>query len=384
EPVRDPDDAGPGRRLDQADRPRHRPPVVVGDPLSGERRGHGERDPHPGADAGSPRGADRRRDPQLLGAAAEPEDRHAPGRDERDRALRRRGRAVPRRVRRVLRPAARAHGPVRVHRAAGALRAVARRPGEARRRAERLPGGAGAGRVHERHLLELPRDPRDQRERQRRARPDAPRRPDDDRGPQAAEHPAAPARLDRRPPALQARQRDAERAHPARRAARASRVSPRAALMAVATPPSPAAAERVERLEAIWESRPGVLGWLTTTDHKRIGLLYFWTTLALFGAGGIEALLIRTQLIKPENDLVSPETSDQLFTLHGITMIFFFIIPMTTGAFGNYLIPLMIGARDMAFPRMNALSFWVFLASAIFLYTSLALGMAPNAGWFDY
>jgi cytochrome c oxidase subunit I+III len=154
--------------------------------------------------------------------------------------------------------------------------------------------------------------------------------------------------------------------------------------MAVATPPSPAAAERVERLETIWESRPGVLGWLTTTDHKRIGLLYFWTTLALFAAGGIEALLVRTQLIKPENDLVSPDTYDQLFTMHGITMIFFFIIPMTTGAFGNYLIPLMIGARDMAFPKMNALSFWVFLASAIFLYTSLALGMAPNAGWFDY
>jgi cytochrome c oxidase subunit I+III len=154
--------------------------------------------------------------------------------------------------------------------------------------------------------------------------------------------------------------------------------------VAVVTPPGPAAAARAERLELIWHPRPGVLGWLTTTDHKRIGLLYFWTTLALFGAGGVEALLMRTQLITPDNDLVSPETYDQLFTLHGITMIFFFIIPMTTGAFGNYLIPLMIGARDMAFPRMNALSYWVFLASAIFLYTSLALGMAPNAGWFDY
>jgi cytochrome c oxidase subunit I+III len=154
--------------------------------------------------------------------------------------------------------------------------------------------------------------------------------------------------------------------------------------VAVATPPGPAAARRVERLELIWESRPGVLGWLTTTDHKRIGLLYFWTTLALFGAGGVEALLMRTQLITPNNDLLGPETYDQLFSLHGITMIFFFIIPMTTGAFGNYLIPLMIGARDMAFPRMNALSYWVFLASAIFLYTSLALGMAPDAGWFDY
>src|SRR4030095_11421517 len=80
----------------------------------------------------------------------------------------------------------------------------------------------------------------------------------------------------------------------------------------------------------------------------------------------------------------SPATSAHLFVMHGTTMIFFFIIPMTTGAFGNYLIPLMIGARDMAFPRMNALSYWAALASAIFVYTSRALGMAPNAGWFNY
>jgi cytochrome c oxidase subunit I+III len=140
----------------------------------------------------------------------------------------------------------------------------------------------------------------------------------------------------------------------------------------------------MDRLEVMWQSRPGVLGWLTTTDHKRIGLLYFWTTLVLFGAGGVEALLIRTQLAQPNQHVVSPETYDQLFTMHGITMIFFFIIPMTTGAFGNYLIPLMIGARDMAFPRMNALSFWIFLASALFIYTSLFMGTAPNAGWFDY
>src|ERR671930_515548 len=154
--------------------------------------------------------------------------------------------------------------------------------------------------------------------------------------------------------------------------------------MAIATPPSPAAAARMERLEAIWESRPGLLGWLTTTDHKRIGLLYFWTTLVLFGAGGVEALLIRTQLAQPNQHVVSPSTFDELFSMHGITMIFFFIIPMTTGAFGNYLVPLMIGARDMAFPRMNALSYWIFLASGIFLYASLFGGVAPNAGWFDY
>src|SRR5919109_2232766 len=154
--------------------------------------------------------------------------------------------------------------------------------------------------------------------------------------------------------------------------------------MAIATPPSAAAAERMERLERMWQSRPGILGWLTTTDHKRIGLLYFWTTLALFAAGGVEALLIRTQLAQPNSHVVSPNTFDELFSMHGITMIFFFIIPMTTGAFGNYLLPLLLGARDMAFPRMNALSYWIFLASAIFIYTSLAIGKAPNAGWFDY
>ncbi|HEU5362520.1 MAG TPA: cbb3-type cytochrome c oxidase subunit I, partial [Gaiellaceae bacterium] len=140
----------------------------------------------------------------------------------------------------------------------------------------------------------------------------------------------------------------------------------------------------MELLEQMWEGRPGILGWLTTTDHKKIGLLYFWTTLVLFGAGGVEALLMRTQLIAPNQHVVSPSTYDELFTLHGVTMIFFFIIPMTTGAFGNYLLPLIIGARDMAFPRMNALSYWIFLGSGIFLYTSLALGVAPNAGWFDY
>jgi cytochrome c oxidase subunit I len=144
------------------------------------------------------------------------------------------------------------------------------------------------------------------------------------------------------------------------------------------------ATERLTRLERQWQSRPGILGWLTTTDHKRIGLLYFWTTLVLFGAGGAEALTIRTQLAKPNSHLVGPATFDELFSLHGITMIFFFIIPMTTGAFGNYLLPLMLGARDMAFPRMNALSFWIFLASGIFVYVSLAVGDAPNAGWFNY
>jgi len=154
--------------------------------------------------------------------------------------------------------------------------------------------------------------------------------------------------------------------------------------MALADALDAGSAERVDRLERVWHGRPGLIGWLTTTDHKKIGLLYFWTTLVLFAIGGAEAMTIRTQLAQPNSDLVSPNTYDELFTMHGLTMIFFFIIPMTTGAFGNYFIPLMIGARDMAFPRMNALSYWVFLMSAIFFNSSLVLGMAPNAGWFDY
>jgi cytochrome c oxidase subunit I len=151
--------------------------------------------------------------------------------------------------------------------------------------------------------------------------------------------------------------------------------------MAVSAAPS---RRRIERLERVWLGRPGVLGWLTTVDHKRIGLLYFWTTLVFFAAGGTEALLMRTQLTHANERLLEPDTYDQLMTMHGITMIFFFIIPMTTGAFGNYLLPLMIGARDMAFPRLNALSYWVFLGGGIFMYSSFLIHSAPNAGWFDY
>jgi cytochrome c oxidase subunit I+III len=146
----------------------------------------------------------------------------------------------------------------------------------------------------------------------------------------------------------------------------------------------PRARERVDRLDRIWHERPGLLGWLTTVDHKRIGLLYFFTTLAFFGAGGVEALLMRTQLARPEQRVLSPEVFDQAMTVHGVTMIFLFVIPMTTGAFGNYLVPLMIGARDMAFPRLNALSYWLFLGSGCFIYAGLAMGLGPNAGWFDY
>jgi cytochrome c oxidase subunit I+III len=152
--------------------------------------------------------------------------------------------------------------------------------------------------------------------------------------------------------------------------------------MAVAAPPRPHA--ELERFERVWLPRPGLLGWLTTVDHKRIGVLYFWATLFFFGAGGVEALIVRAQLAEPNESLVSPGTFNELFTTHGVTMIFLFIIPMTTGAFGNYIVPLMIGARDMAFPRLNALSFWLFVCAGTFIYIGLFIGYGPNAGWFDY
>jgi cytochrome c oxidase subunit 1/cytochrome c oxidase subunit I+III len=147
---------------------------------------------------------------------------------------------------------------------------------------------------------------------------------------------------------------------------------------------APKARERLARLERIWGEPSGVVGWLTTVDHKRIGLMFFFTSLAFFAAGGVEALLIRTQLIQPNGELLSPNAFDEAMTMHGVTMIFLVVVPMSIGAFGNYLLPLMIGARDLAFPRLNALSFWIYLASGLFVYTGMAIGSAPNAGWFDY
>src|SRR5512135_3066887 len=115
--------------------------------------------------------------------------------------------------------------------------------------------------------------------------------------------------------------------------------------------------------------RAGVLEWLTTTNHKGIGILYLTTSFIFFLIGGFEALLIRAQLGAPDNTLLSPDVYNQIFTMHGTTMIFLFAMPILVG-FGNYLVPLMIGARDMAFPRLNALSYWFFLGGGLLLYSS--------------
>jgi cytochrome c oxidase subunit I len=123
--------------------------------------------------------------------------------------------------------------------------------------------------------------------------------------------------------------------------------------------------------------------WLMTTDHKKLGIMYIVTAFFFFLVGGVDALLIRTQLAVPNGKVLTPEIYDQIFTMHGTTMIFLFVMPMLTG-FGNYVVPLMIGARDMAFPRMNAFGFWVVLFGGLFLTSSFLFGAAPNAGWFSY
>jgi cytochrome c oxidase subunit I len=133
------------------------------------------------------------------------------------------------------------------------------------------------------------------------------------------------------------------------------------------------------------EARPepkGWTSWITTTDHKRIGIMYLWTVAVFFILGGVEALLMRIQLGAPDNTFLEPERYNQLFTMHGTTMIFLVVVPVWAG-FANYLVPLMIGARDVAFPRLNAWSFWMFLFGGLALYASMFF-TPPEAGWFSY
>src|SRR5690349_309932 len=131
-------------------------------------------------------------------------------------------------------------------------------------------------------------------------------------------------------------------------------------------------------------------GWVTTVDHKRIGVLYILSSLFFLALGGVEALIIRIQLIRPHNDFVTPEVFNRMFTMHGTTMIFFVAMPILLG-FANYLVPLMIGARDMAFPRPNAFSFWLSAFGGFLLYFSVlganglyGAGNAPDIGWWAY
>jgi len=139
----------------------------------------------------------------------------------------------------------------------------------------------------------------------------------------------------------------------------------------------------VERLERTWETPRGWRGSLMSVDHKTIGKRYLVTAFVFLVLGGLEAMMMRLQLAQPNQHLLTPEQYNQLFTVHGVTMIFLYAAPILSG-FSNYVWPLMLGSRDMAFPRLNALSYWIFLCAGIFLYSSVLVGQMPNAGWFNY
>src|SRR3954454_4963955 len=136
-------------------------------------------------------------------------------------------------------------------------------------------------------------------------------------------------------------------------------------------------------MRGIKQKPSGWLSWLGTVDHKRIGIMYLVGALIFFCMGGVEALVMRTQLAKPNNTVVTPHIYDGLVTMHGTTMVFLFAVPIIS-AFATYLIPLMIGARDMAFPRLNAMSLWLFLLGGTLMHWSFFTSYAPDTGWFSY
>jgi cytochrome c oxidase subunit I+III len=143
------------------------------------------------------------------------------------------------------------------------------------------------------------------------------------------------------------------------------------------------AAEVVGQLEETWRARPGLRGWLSSVDHKSIGKRYIITTFLFFVLGGLEAAVMRAQLARPENGLIGPDAYNQIFTMHGTTMMFLFAVPVMD-AVGLYLVPLMVGGRNVAFPRLNAYGYWVYLFGGVFLYVMFFLNTGPDTGWFSY
>ncbi|HXG41920.1 MAG TPA: cytochrome c oxidase subunit I [Dehalococcoidia bacterium] len=141
--------------------------------------------------------------------------------------------------------------------------------------------------------------------------------------------------------------------------------------------------EALRQLRRQAASYQGIWSWIATVDHKRIGIMYGITAFLFFLAGGVEALAIRLQLARPGAQVLDQEVYNQMFTMHGTTMIFLVVMPLSA-AFFNLIVPLQIGARDVAFPRLNAFSYWTFLMGGIFLYSSIFFGGAPNGGWFGY
>src|SRR5688572_3234037 len=137
------------------------------------------------------------------------------------------------------------------------------------------------------------------------------------------------------------------------------------------------------REPSFYASKRGLMSWLITLDHKRLGMMYLVGTMIFFMIGGIAALTLRTELLTPEQDLVSATTFNKLFTVHGAVMVFLVIIPSVPAALGNFLLPLMLGAKDVAFPKLNLLSFWIYsLGACFFVYTLFAGSL--DTGWTFY
>lgn len=141
--------------------------------------------------------------------------------------------------------------------------------------------------------------------------------------------------------------------------------------------------KKLRELTRTWQSPRGFPGWLMVVNQTNIGIRYIFTAFLFFLAAGVLGLVMRTQLAVPENDLLGPDLYNQIFSVHGITMMFLFAIPMVEGL-GVYLVPLMVGTRDLSFPRLSAFSYYVFVFGGILLWISLLLNVAPDAGWFDY
>src|SRR5947207_8890671 len=150
-------------------------------------------------------------------------------------------------------------------------------------------------------------------------------------------------------------------------------------------PKEPEAWKEKERAELArtWHEEEGFLGRIVSVDHKTIGRRYIITAFIFFFLGGVEAILIRLQLAVPENRIVNPDLYDQIFTMHGTTMMFFFGVPVMLGL-GLYFVPLMVGTRNIPFPRLNAVGYWFYLFGGLYLYLQFLGNGGPDAGWFDY
>src|SRR5690349_19628347 len=142
-------------------------------------------------------------------------------------------------------------------------------------------------------------------------------------------------------------------------------------------------AELDSRLSRTWRTGTGLLDRLSCVDHKIIGRRYIATAFVFLCLAGLSAVLMRLQLARPESKLIGPDLYNQLFTMHGTTMMFLFAVPVME-AFGVYLVPLMVGTRNIAFPRLNAFSYWVYLFGGLFLWISFMLKIGPDVGWFSY